>query len=139
MKYVYTAVFEPEPSKETVGKMLYNVSFPDLDCHTCGESLNDAICMARDVLCLHLYHMEQEGKPIPVATPPQAIKVITGAFVSAIDVDTEFYKRFYDNKAVRKSITIPAWLNAEAEKSNVNFSQTLQTALKEKLQLVNTK
>jgi len=139
MKYVYAAIFEPELSKETEGKILYSVSFPDLDCHTCGESLNDAIYMARDVLCLHLYHMEQERKPIPTATPPQDIKTADGLFVSAIDVDTEFYKRFYDNKAVRKTITIPAWLNTEADKLGVNFSQTLQTALKEKLQLTEAK
>ena len=135
MKYVYAAVFEPEPSKEVKGNILYNVSFPDLDCFTCGESLNDAIYMARDALCLHLYHMEQDRLPIPAATPPQDIKTIDGTFITAIDVDTEYYKRFYDNKSVRKSLTIPAWLNTEAEKSKVNFSSVLQDALKERLQL----
>ena len=136
MKYTYTAIFKPEPSEETPGKTLFGVAFPDLPCHTCGDSLSDAIEMAQDALCLCLYHREQDGKDIPLSTPPQEIKVSGDEFITAIAVDTDEYKRFFGNQAVRKSLTIPAWLNTEAEKAHVNFSSVLQEALKEKLQLV---
>jgi len=135
MKYVYTAVFTPEPSKETEGKTLYCVEFPDLGCHTCGQDLSNALDMAKDVLCLHLYELEQEGKPIPAATLPQNIKVRKGEFLTAVDVDTEFYVKFYEKKAVKKTLTIPSWLNQRAETANINFSKVLQKALKEELQL----
>jgi len=135
MKYTYTAIFKPAPSEETKGKVIYGVSFPDLPCHTCGNDLTHAIEMAQDALCLCLYHREQEGKEIPNPTEPQNVKVHKDEFISAISVDTTDYKRFYSNQAVKKTLTIPAWLNTEAEKAHINFSGILQAALKEKLQL----
>jgi len=135
MKYTYTAVFKPEPSEEIKGAVLYGVSFPDLPCHTCGNDLTHAIEMAQDALCLLLYHREQDGKDIPIPTLPQDIKTGGDEFITAISVDTEEYKRFYSSQAVRKSLTIPAWLNTEAEKAHINFSSVLQKALKQELQL----
>jgi len=135
MKYTYTAIFTPEPSQESEGKTLFGVSFPDLPCHTCGDDLSHAIYMAQDALCLMLYHMEQDGEAIPKATPPNEIKVVGEEFSSIISVDTDDYKRFYDKKAVKKTLTIPSWLNQKAETANINFSKTLQKALKEELQL----
>jgi predicted RNase H-like HicB family nuclease/post-segregation antitoxin (ccd killing protein) len=132
MRYVYTAIFSPESDN----KDALNVNFPDLPgCHTCGDGLDDAIKMAEDVLCLCLYDMEQESKPIPVATPPQGVKTEVGEFITAISVDTDNYRRFYENKAIKKTLTIPMWLNEKAEAANINFSQTLQKALKEELKL----
>ena len=132
MKYVYTAVFNPEPDDDNA----LNVSFPDLPgCFTCGDGLDDAIKMAGDVLCLCLYGMEQEGKQIPAATSPQNIATEPGEFITAIAVDTDDYKRYYENKAIKKTLTIPMWLNQKAEDANINFSQTLQKALKEELKL----
>jgi len=136
MKYVYTAVFSPEPSK--TNKELLSVRFPDLQDYTsgtCGDNLQDAIYMAKDLLCMCLYQMERDGKPIPIATPPQDIRTADGEFISVLDVDTDFYRRFNANKAVRKTLTIPSWLNAEAEKAHVNFSSVLQSALKEHLKI----
>ena len=132
MKYVYTAVFNLEPkTKET-----YNVTFPDLPgCHTFGENLNDALDMAQDALCLWLYHMEQEKKEIPTATPPPKIQVTGDDFVTAVSVDTEFYRRFYSTKLVRKTLNIPMWLNEQAIKADVNFSGILTDALKAHLQI----
>lgn len=132
MKYAYTAVFNPESDN----KNLLNVSFPDLSgCYTCGEGLEDAVKMAEDALCLWLYDLEQRKQAIPPATAPQDIKVEGDDFITVIAVDTDYYKRYYEKKAVKKTLTIPAWLNKEAEEANINFSQTLQKALKHELDI----
>lgn len=128
MKYAYMAIFTPESNGA------FSVHFPDLPgCYTCGDNMPDAVRMAEDALCLCLYDMEQDKKDIPAATKPHDIKTEGDAFVTAIVVDTDFYKRYYENKAVKKTLTIPAWLNKEAEAANINFSQTLQKALKREL------
>ena len=132
MKYVYTAVFNPEPGTTET----YNVSFPDLPgCRTFGENLEDAIEMAEDALCLWLYSMEEERGVIPPATPPAKMKVSGDDFITAISVDTDDYKRFYENKLVKKTLNIPMWLNERATRANVNFSQLLQKALKDELNI----
>jgi len=128
MKYAYTAIFTPEENG------LYSVNFPDLlGCYTSGDNMSDAAYMAQDVLNLTLYDLEQDNKPIPKASKPQDIKIAGEQFASVIFVDTEKYRRFYENKSVKKTLTIPAWLNDLAEKEGVNFSHVLQGALKEKL------
>ena len=130
MKYAYTAIFTPEDDGA------FSVHFPDLPgCNTCGDGLADAIKMAGDALCLFLYDMEKDKTAIPPATPPQDVKTIGNDFTTAIAVDTDYYKRYYDNKAVKKTLTIPAWLNKEAEEANINFSQTLQKALIQELDI----
>lgn len=132
MKYVYTAVFSQEPGTEGT----YNVHFPDLPgCNTFGISLDDAIYMARDALCLWLYTAEERGETVPSATAPSKIKVTGDDFVTAVAIDTDDYRRYFDNKLIKKTLNIPAWLNQRAEDANINFSQTLQKALKEELQI----
>jgi len=126
-KYVFPAVFTKEESGH------YSINFPDLkNCYTQGDNLQDAYDMASDVLCLCLYHMEEKGEPIPAPSNPEDIKVNDG-FVALIGVDTLEYRKFYDNKAVKKTLSIPQWLNTIAEREGINFSNVLQTALKEKL------
>jgi Uncharacterized conserved protein len=128
MKYAYTAIFTPEENG------LYSVIFPDLQgCYTSGDDMSDAVYMAQDVLCLTLYDLEQDKKSIPEASKPQDIKVTGEQFTSVVAVDTETYRRFYENKSVKKTLTIPMWLNERAEQANVNFSGVLQSALKEML------
>ena len=95
MNYVYTAIFNPD----TTNKNLLNITFPDLPkCYTCGDSLIDAIEMAEDILCLHLYDMEESGTPIPPATPPHNIKTQGSDFISSIVIDTDDYRMFYANQ-----------------------------------------
>jgi len=132
MKYVYTAIFSLEPgTKDT-----YNVSFPDLPgCNTFGVGLNDAISMAEDALCLWLYSKETDKETIPAAAPPNKIKASGDDFTTAISTDTDTYRRYYENKAVKKTLTIPSWLNQRAEDANINFSQLLQQALKTELHI----
>ena len=126
MKYTYTAIFTPEANGQ------YSVCFPDLPaCYTSGDDMADALYMAQDVLNLTLYDMEQDNKAIPAASRPKDIKVTGEEFTSVIAVDTETYRRFYENKSVKKTLTIPMWLNERAEQANINFSGVLQSALKE--------
>lgn len=126
-KYIYPAVFEKEDDQ-------YSISFPDLpNCFTQGEDLQDALEMTQDALCLVLYHMEKEGKEIPAATDIKKIEVSDNAFVTLIDCDTFEYEKFYKSKAVKKTLTIPEWLNDMAVKENINFSNVLQNALMEQL------
>ena len=97
MKYTYTAVFTPENNG------LYSVDFPDLQgCYTSGENMADAIYMAHDVLNLTLYDLEQDKKAIPKASKPGDIKITGEQFTSVIAVDTEIYRRFYENKSVNE-------------------------------------
>jgi predicted RNase H-like HicB family nuclease len=130
MKHTYTAVFTPEKNG------LISVSFPDLQgCYTSGDDIADAIFMAQDVLCLTLYDLEQDNSPIPKASNQHDIEVLANQFTSIIAVDTDVYHRFYENKSIKKTLTIPMWLNERAERENINFSGVLQEALKARLHI----
>lgn len=129
-KYVYPAVFSPEE------KGSYSVCFPDLDgCYTCGDNLQDAIMMAEDVLAFYLYDKEKEGNRIPDPTPLKEVGAEEGEFVNYIACDTIDYAKLHNNRAIKKTLTIPEWLNEEAVAMGVNFSQVLQEALMSKLNL----
>ena len=127
MKYVYPAIF----TKEDVG---YSIDFPDFEnCFTSAETLEEGVEMANDVLCLVLYHMEEEGQPIPKASDITKLAHGENEFTTLIECDTLEYRKFYDSKAVKKTLSIPSWLNTMAEKEDVNFSAILQKALKAEL------
>lgn len=128
-QYVYPAVF----TEEDCG---YSINFPDLEnCFTSAETLGEGIKMANDVLCLMLYEMEQAGKPIPAPSSIRDIRVNDHEFVNLIACDTVEYRKFFDNRAVKKTLSIPSWLNDMAERADVNFSATLQAALKQQLHI----
>ena len=129
-KYVYPAIFTPEKEGG------FSVRFPDLDgCYTCGDDLGDAIFMAEDVLPLFLCGYEDEKKTIPVSSDMNNIALKKKEFVNYIRCDTLDYRKKLNTKSIKKTLTIPEWLNEEAMAAGVNFSQVLQEALKEKLQL----
>ena len=126
MKYVYPAVFTEENGQ-------YLVSVPDLSgCHTFGDDLNEAIEMARDAMAMWLCIAEDRNEEIP---QPSMRLVVDSGFVSFVDVDTIEYRKQTDNKAVKKTLSIPSWLNAQAERSGINFSNVLQNALMEQLHI----
>lgn len=128
-KYAYPAVFTAENNS-------YSVSFPDVEgCLTFGETIPEAIEMAEDALCLMLYDLEEEGSEIPKPSDAKELKVESNEFVTMIACDTVEYRKFYDNKAVKKTLTVPNWMNTLAEKAGINFSQVLQEALAQKLGL----
>jgi len=125
-KYVYPAVFEPN---ELGG---YCVAFPDIQGgYTEGRDLADAIEMAQDALCLTLYNHETHKNEMPPPTPVGKIKAPGNAIVTLIACDTNYYKRYFANKSVNKTVTIPARLNLEAERAGINFSQVLRTGLEQ--------
>ena len=127
-KYVYPAIF----TKESDGK--YSVVFPDLEgCYTTGDDLADGIYRAEDVLAFTLYGLEKRKLPIP--EPSETLSVGEGAFVNRIACDTIEYQKRNNNKAVKKTLSIPEWLNEKAVEANLNFSQVLQEALKARLGL----
>lgn len=127
-RYVYPAIF----TREECG---YSVVFPDLEIATSGETLVEAMDMAQDALCLMLYDMEERKAEIPKAKDITEFVCEPGSFSSLIECDTMEYRRFYDKRAVKKTLSIPAWLNTMAEKEGINFSAVLQKALKAELNL----
>ena len=128
-KYCFPALFSPEGDG-------YCVSFPDLEgCVTCADSLPEALYMAEDVLSLMLTDMEDTGAPIPTPCDLKHISHGDDEFVSLVYADTTAYRKRISKKSVKKTLTIPEWLNTAAETANINFSQTLQEALTAKLGL----
>lgn len=126
-KYVYPAIFEAEDG-------LYNVSFPDLpSCYTCGDHIADALYMAEDALGGFLSRAEEKGERIPAASEMNAVSRPESGFVSLVLVDTDAYRRLHSNQSVKKTLSIPSWLNEAAEARSVNFSKILQEALKQEL------
>lgn len=127
MKYVFPAIFTPDSG-------LYSVSFPDLpNCATCGDDVSDALFMADDALNALLAYNEAHGISIPAPSDIHSIVCPQGSFVSLVIADTEVYRRAHSDKAVKKTLTLPQWLNEAAEARGVNFSQTLQDALRRQL------
>lgn len=136
MLSVYPACFY----KEKEGG--YSVIFPDLNhLSTCGETLENALEMAVDCLAGYLYSAKQEGETVPAPSEMSHIDVneeydeYESAFVNMVAVDVAEYAKKHFEKSVKKTLTIPSWLNEIAVANNVNFSQVLQSALKEQLHL----
>jgi len=125
----YFAVFEPSETG-------FGVYFPDLPgCITVGKNIQEAKIMAEEALGLHLWGMEKDKDDIPQATKPPFDDLESNAFVMPITVYMSLVKNEMENKSVKKTLTIPYWLNELAEQNQVNFSQLLQTALKEYLKV----
>jgi len=126
----YPAVFQ---SEEDGG---YSIFFPDLDgCNTQGDTVEEGYRMAFDALGITLSYLEDEHLPLPKASAPQDIKLEEGQCIVLIEFDMMEYKRRTGSQAVKKTLSIPSWLNVEAEKAGINFSAVLQNALKEQLGL----
>lgn len=128
-RYIYPAIFTYEPEKEIA------VTFPDLDVATSGENEDDALLSARELLGCVLYGLEEDGEPIPAPTPLAQVPVEDNERAVLVDVYMPSIRMAQVNKSVSRTVTLPAWLNAKALELNVNFSQVLQDALKEKLHL----
>ena len=130
MKVVYPVIFTRTGDK----KDTYLVDIPDLDGATEGYGLFDAIAMARDYIGCTCYDIPDMD--IPKSSPIEKIKPSKGkfsdageSFVSVVDLDIEKYKKRIDNRAVRRNVSIPAWLNKKADEEHLNVSKVLQNAL----------
>ena len=131
MKYVYPAIFTEE--KITGRGLVYTVIFPDiLGCVTEGDTLPEAIEMAREALAGCIGAIQKRREAIPAATPLEAVDFEKG-FVSLIDLDMTEYKRKTEKRAVKRTVSLPLWLDTMAQDAGLNFSQTIQDALKERL------
>lgn len=112
------------------------VYVPDFNINTQGEDYADALEMARDAIGLMGIDMEDEKEPLPTPSELEAIKTDSeNDIVSLVDVDFSEYRRQQDMRTVRRNVTLPSWLNFEAEKSGVNVSAILQRALKQELHI----
>lgn len=127
MKHLYPAIF----TKEQDGR--YSVKVPDLEgCFTEGDTWQEAYQMAVEAIGLYLQSENNEFY-YPKATNPENLHADKNQFIMPVEFDETQYLRKNGNQAVKKTLTIPAWLNSLAEKNNINFSGVLQAALKHRL------
>lgn len=107
------------------------VSFPDIpECLTQGDDMAQAYEMSVDALGLALVCREEEGEPLPAASDPTSVIPEPDSFLVVIEFDMLAYKKRTDSRAVKKTLSIPSWLNDAATAAGLNFSQVLQDALK---------
>jgi predicted RNase H-like HicB family nuclease len=128
MKGIYAAVFKQEGGK------VY-VSFPDLPgCITSGENMNEAYEMAVDAANLWVTStVEDLHEQVPDATPIDQVEYQDGERVMLIQIDTEDYLRRTETKAVRRTVSIPSWMDQIAQKRGISLSKVLQDALKSQM------
>ena len=112
------------------------ISFPDIpECLTQGDDMAQAYEMAVDALGLALTCREKEHQPLPAASDPTVITPEQDSFLAVIEFDMLAYKKRTNSRAVKKTLSIPEWLNEAATAAGLNFSQVLQEALTAKIQL----
>lgn len=130
MKNSYPIILTPDE----VGYVVY---IPDFSSNTEGDTLTEAIEMARDAIGLMGIDMQDDGTTLPEPSDFTTIQKNSadGDIVTLVDVDFAEYRRKNDLRTVKKNCTIPSWLNFEAEKAGVNFSAVLQAALKKELHI----
>ena len=128
MLFIYPAIFH---KAEEGG---YWISFPDIpECLTEGDTMEQAYEMAVDALGLAISSRYQQKEDIPTPSEPENISVNDG-FLVIVEFDMLAYQKRTNAKAVKKTLSIPQWLNEEANAMNINFSQVLQEALLTKIQ-----
>lgn len=131
VKICYPAIFHPEE----VG---YTVTVPDMEqincgCTTCGDTFEEACEMAFDAIGLCLEEVLEQGLPFPTPSKPEMLQREENDFIVPIVYDAVRYMKVNRGKSVKKTLTIPEWLNDLATEQKINFSQVLQFALKQQL------
>lgn len=136
MVIVYPVIF----TKTNDEKDTYLIEIPDLKGMTEGYGLADAIKMARDYIGCYCY--DKADVDMPIASALSDIDISKGEFfedgeseMSLVDVNIETYRKKMSNRAVRRNVSIPFWLNEAADKQHINVSKVLQEALMEKLNM----
>ncbi|MGX7349527.1 type II toxin-antitoxin system HicB family antitoxin [Dolosicoccus paucivorans] len=126
--YLYYAIFTPE----TDGG--YSIEFPDLEgAFSCGNDMHDSLYMAKDLLEGWLIVAEDEGDNIPQPSSPSEISIQPNELLIPIEVNLSLARQKHENTLIKKTLTIPEYLNVLAMDNGINFSQTLTEALREKL------
>lgn len=110
------------------------IDFPDLPgCLPSAHTVEDAVKNAKEAMALHLYNIEIDNEAIPEPTPVKSLKSKDNQAILLVEVWMPIYRNAIENRAIKKTLTIPKWLNDLAEKESINFSQVLQEALKKRL------
>jgi len=143
MKRVYPIILAETEDK----KIPYLVYSPDFDAMTQGKNLNNALEMAEDLICGAAYDIEKRGEKIPEPSKIGNVDIKSSPWASnsdignieetkaLISVDFDLYKQRMLHTSVRRNVSLPAWLDAEATKASLNVSAVLQEALKERLRV----
>jgi predicted RNase H-like HicB family nuclease len=131
--YTYPAIFSYDEDG-------ISVEFPDLPgCYTCANDSNTAISMTKESLALHLSGMEDDNDSIPTPSDITSITLEENQVIVLVDVWMPIFRDKIKYSSVKKTLTIPKWLNDVAEENHINFSQLLQSSIKEQLGISNTK
>lgn len=124
------SVFYPAVFLEEQGG--YSVRIPDIDgCFSEGDTMDEACANALDAIGLNL----EDCADCPAPSEPNKIELEKDEFIVMLEFDMLAYRRRNDTRAVKKTLTIPSWLNSIAEENHINFSSVLQTALKNQLNI----
>lgn len=127
--YIFPAIFELTENGIAI-------EFPDLPgCLPCAETLEDAAKNAKEAMMLHLYGMEEDGEEIPEPTMFASLRPEKNQTLMLVEVYMPPFREKQHKKFVKKTLSLPSWINAEAEHAGINFSAVLQEALIEKLHL----
>lgn len=125
----YPAIFHPE-------EIGYSVFVPDIEgCFSQGDDLAEAMEMTRDAIGLCLEDIAAQNQKFPQPSNPAEVQCEANEFVALIEFNMIEYLKKHDTKSVKKTLTIPSWLNHMAEEQHINFSSVLQSALKNQLGL----
>lgn len=133
MKLVYPAIFYEDKTTNT-----FTVVFPDLPgCITQGDTIEEALEMAQDAASGWILTSIEDGETV---NPPSRNHDYydEDAFVNFVPLDIDEYAKLNSDKSIKKTLTIPQWLNTLAEREDINFSKLLQQAIKQKLGLIST-
>lgn len=128
-KYVYPAIFTYDDDG-------INIEFPDIEgCFSCADTDEEALYMAEDVLGLCLLVLEEDDEKIPEPSNLKDIKVEENQKTSLISVWMPTVRKSINNKPIKKTLTIPQWLDVMAREKDINFSYILQEGIKKELNL----
>lgn len=128
-QYIYPAVFTKESEH-------LSIAFPDLpECKASADNVEEGFANAKEALALHLYGLEENGEMIP--EPSEVVGIHTGEnqFVTLIETWMPPFRKKMENQAVKKTLTIPKWLDDAAKDADLNYSRILQDALKDELNI----
>ncbi len=121
MEYVYPAVFHPNEDQS------YTITYPDLPgCVSEGKSLANALYMAQSALSVWIEYLLEKKQEVPSASALEQLDLQAGEFANLIRVDVR------DNRAVKRTISIPKWMDEQVAENNLSLSRVLQDALQER-------
>jgi predicted RNase H-like HicB family nuclease len=128
--YIYPAILT-QYKDNNIG-----ITFPDLPgCVSDADTMEEAVKNTKEVLALHLFGMEEDNIEIPEPSPIDKLKLDKNDIPLLVNVYMPLYREAIQNTSVKTTVTMPQWLKTMAEKNNINFSQVIQVALKQKLNI----